>query len=77
MKQGDDKSIVCPKCGMVSYNPNDVANRYCGACHAFHADLPDLPSFCFDCGAYLMGGATQHKPGCSILALIEEAKCHD
>jgi hypothetical protein len=24
---------------MVSHNPNDVANRYCGNCHAFHADL--------------------------------------
>jgi ribosomal protein S27AE len=31
--------IVCPKCGMVSHNPNDVRERYCGNCHAFHADL--------------------------------------
>lgn len=31
--------IVCPKCGMVSHNPNDVENRYCGNCHAFHDDL--------------------------------------
>ena len=31
--------IVCPKCGMVSYNLNDAQNRYCGNCHAFHHDL--------------------------------------
>ncbi len=27
--------FTCPKCGEVSYNPNDVKNRYCGACHEF------------------------------------------
>jgi hypothetical protein len=31
--------IVCPKCGRVSHNPNDVERRYCGACHAFHDDM--------------------------------------
>jgi hypothetical protein len=31
--------IVCPKCGKVSHNANDVQQRYCGACHAFHDDL--------------------------------------
>ena len=70
-------SIACPKCGRVSYNLNDVANRYCGACHMFHKDLRGLPSFCFDCGAYLMGGMTRHMPGCSIGALIEDSKCRD
>jgi hypothetical protein len=28
--------ITCPKCGVTSYNPNDVKYRYCGNCHAFH-----------------------------------------
>jgi hypothetical protein len=28
-------SFQCPKCGAVSYNPNDVRERYCGACHKF------------------------------------------
>jgi len=28
-------SFKCPKCGMVSWNPNDVRERYCGNCHAF------------------------------------------
>jgi hypothetical protein len=36
-------SIVCPKCGMRSHNPNDVEQRYCGNCHAFHDDLQRLP----------------------------------
>jgi hypothetical protein len=31
-----------------------------------------LPSHCFDCGVVLMGGATEHKPECSIRKLIEE-----
>jgi ribosomal protein L37E len=31
--------IVCPKCGTVSHNANDVKNRYCGACKGFHDDL--------------------------------------
>ena len=26
-------SITCPKCGSVSYNPNDIAQGYCGRCH--------------------------------------------
>lgn len=32
-------SITCPRCGRTSYNPNDVAHRYCGACHAYHVDM--------------------------------------
>ena len=33
------KSIKCPQCGMVSYNPNDVEERYCGNCHEYHDDM--------------------------------------
>jgi ribosomal protein L37E len=29
------ESITCPKCGMTSYNPNDVLNGYCGNCHEY------------------------------------------
>jgi len=32
-------SIVCPQCGMRSYNPHDIAERYCGACHEFHSEM--------------------------------------
>ena len=28
-------SFTCPSCGRTSYHPEDVANGYCGACHAF------------------------------------------
>lgn len=31
-------AYTCPKCGAVSHNPNDAANRYCGACHVFEGD---------------------------------------
>lgn len=29
-------AIKCLKCGMTSYNPNDVRHKYCGNCHEFH-----------------------------------------
>jgi len=32
-------SITCPVCHRTSYNPNDIANRYCGFCHQFHEDM--------------------------------------
>jgi hypothetical protein len=30
--------IHCLVCGSISTHPQDVHNRYCGACHAFHND---------------------------------------
>lgn len=29
----EQPSITCPKCGMKSYNPNDIREGYCGNCH--------------------------------------------
>jgi len=26
-------SFTCPRCGMTSYNLNDVREGYCGNCH--------------------------------------------
>lgn len=34
-------SIKCPQCGMVSYNPHDIRERYCGNCHQFHDFMPN------------------------------------
>lgn len=71
--------IVCPKCGRVSHHPRDIQERYCGYCNGFHDDLMRaqpvmaLPTHCYSCGAYLMGGATQHKEGCAVRKLIEDA----
>lgn len=31
-------SITCPRCGRTSYNPNDIAEGYCGACHWWTSD---------------------------------------
>ncbi len=28
--------ILCLRCGLVSWHPEDVAHRYCGRCHIFH-----------------------------------------
>jgi hypothetical protein len=30
--------ILCLRCGWVSHNQNDVANKYCGHCHVFHEE---------------------------------------
>jgi hypothetical protein len=30
-------SITCPRCGMTSYNENDIAEGYCGNCHDWTA----------------------------------------
>lgn len=32
---------TCPRCGMTSYNSDDIANRYCGNCHEFESDQDD------------------------------------
>ncbi len=31
--------IVCFDCGSVSFNTNDVAERYCGRCHRHHSEV--------------------------------------
>jgi hypothetical protein len=33
--------ILCLVCNRISYNPNDIKHRYCGACHLFLNDLPE------------------------------------
>ena len=35
---GSHPSITCLRCGMTSYNPNDILYRYCGNCHKFHEE---------------------------------------
>lgn len=32
-RQNSEEVFVCPKCGMVSTQPNDVREGYCGYCH--------------------------------------------
>ncbi|HEV7405194.1 MAG TPA: hypothetical protein VGO11_19780 [Chthoniobacteraceae bacterium] len=34
-----EPSIECPRCHRVSYSPDDIRHRYCGACHEFHEFL--------------------------------------
>jgi hypothetical protein len=44
-------SFTCPRCGAVSYNPNDIRERYCGRCHVFVDDAPGPVFVCAACGA--------------------------
>jgi hypothetical protein len=32
-------SFTCPRCGRTSHHPDDVRERYCGACHEFTDDV--------------------------------------
>jgi hypothetical protein len=34
----DGRAIRCLACGLTSYHPRDVAEKYCGFCHRFHED---------------------------------------
>lgn len=29
--------FICPRCDAISWNPTDIAERYCGRCHVFFA----------------------------------------
>lgn len=40
---GTTSSITCLICGLTSFNPTDLAEKYCGACHVFHED-PAAPN---------------------------------
>jgi ribosomal protein L37E len=31
-------TFTCPRCGAVSYNPNDIEAGYCGRCHWWTGD---------------------------------------
>jgi ribosomal protein L37E len=33
----EPESFVCERCGIKSYNPHDIRERYCGRCHEFDA----------------------------------------
>jgi ribosomal protein S27AE len=33
-------AITCLRCGLSSFNPTDIAEKYCGACHVFHEERP-------------------------------------
>lgn len=37
----DGKAILCRHCGMISFNINDIKEKYCGNCHRFHKE--ELP----------------------------------
>jgi len=33
--------FTCPKCHRTSWNPSDIGNQYCGACHEFFGQKRD------------------------------------
>jgi hypothetical protein len=39
--RGGQAAIVCLCCGLGSAHPKDVAEKFCGFCHAWHSDWRD------------------------------------
>ena len=37
----DGKSIKCLCCNMTSHNPNDIKEKYCGNCKAYHFEYEE------------------------------------
>lgn len=37
-----EPSITCPRCGMTSYNANDIREGYCGNCHDWTTVVPTV-----------------------------------
>jgi hypothetical protein len=33
-------ALLCGRCGRISHNPHDVAERYCGGCKTSHYEQP-------------------------------------
>jgi ribosomal protein L37E len=38
-QKGEPPSIACPVCGMTSFHPKDIEERYCAACHNWHSEM--------------------------------------
>jgi coenzyme F420-reducing hydrogenase alpha subunit len=58
-----EPSITCPTCGKTSYHPEDIKQRFCGACHNWH-DLIALEARA--CG--------DHALCCEIAREVQEHK---
>jgi hypothetical protein len=63
-------SYTCPRCGMVSHNPNDEKHRYCGACHEFEHD----EFVCTSCGRMIISIPPVDPPPtrCAVCQHLEE-----
>lgn len=45
-----DRRFQCPRCGARSSHPEDIANGYCGACHAFTGSTAERWVDTLSCG---------------------------
>lgn len=41
--RGGVQGFKCLVCQRISFNVNDILNRYCGCCHRFHTEPESLP----------------------------------
>jgi hypothetical protein len=58
-------SITCPACGLTSYNPHDIEQRYCGHCHRFLDECVCRNPRCGHGASKHAGAAGQClEPGC-------------
>jgi len=66
-------SIICGKCGRISYNANDIKFLYCGHCHQFHEppDGIEVDLFTLDCYRPIAERATGHEHGSFLTAFAQ------
>jgi hypothetical protein len=75
-----DNPIVCYHCGAAITRPDDPHRPACPVPELIAlamapdppAEAPVLPTHCAWCGAFLMGGLTQHGPECWIPRIGED-----
>lgn len=62
VEEDGSEGIYCLWCKRTSFHPQDVAHRFCGACHAFHQDIQARPRFRHNCRACTFLGHYHSRP---------------
>ena len=73
-------SFKCPKCGMVTCNPNDIREGYCGMCHDWTFTPPDATTPRNQLGQRIAPGLWVDREGhahWSILELLQQFELDD
>lgn len=72
------ESITCPRCKRTSYNPNDVLNRYCGACFRYHPETEtEIMRASFRAGGMNRRGAEDWAENIGVSVIRCQCLCGD
>ena len=74
----DGRSITCRTCGLTSYNPNDVAQRFCGNCHVFLDPVDEVYEFdCRECGRHIISLCDPYRVDLCVMCKAMPGWFHD